>query len=164
MPTTTSIDSVTTEDAAPTTAPHKISAISGKDTATVKLTPTHDGNLVPCAELIPSEGALVPSERLTPDEALAPYDGIYPGRVQPMIGVRVEEGGSAVGTGTLMDYVGAPCSDTLLACSDSRPCTDWSSTSGAQLTRILSYAETGGPADGNQTINVYVNTEAQGWS
>lgn len=163
MPTTTSIDSVTTEDAAPTTAPHKISAISGKNTATVKFTPTHDGNLVPCAELTPSAG-LVPSEHLTPDEALMPSDGIYPGLVLPMIGVRIEEGGGAVGAGTLMDYVGAPCSDTLLACSDSRPCTDWSSASGVQLTRILSYAETGGPADGNQTINVYVNTEAQGWS
>lgn len=33
------IDSVTTEDAAPTTAPHKISAVSGKSTATVLFTP-----------------------------------------------------------------------------------------------------------------------------
>jgi hypothetical protein len=38
--TTISIDSVTTEDAAPTTAPHKISNQSGKNTVTVKFTPT----------------------------------------------------------------------------------------------------------------------------
>lgn len=34
------IDSVTTEDAVPTVAPHRISALAGKNTATVAFTPT----------------------------------------------------------------------------------------------------------------------------
>jgi hypothetical protein len=38
--TSVSIDSVTTEDAAPTTAPHRISNVTGKKTVTVKFTPT----------------------------------------------------------------------------------------------------------------------------
>lgn len=40
MATTIAIDSVTTGDVAPTTAPHKISNQSGKNTVTVKFTPT----------------------------------------------------------------------------------------------------------------------------
>lgn len=40
MAATTTIDSVTTTDAAPTVAPHRISAITGEDVASVKLTPT----------------------------------------------------------------------------------------------------------------------------
>ncbi|MDQ1584497.1 MAG: hypothetical protein QOF36_2551 [Microbacteriaceae bacterium] len=40
MATAVSIDSVTTEDAAPTTAPHRISSVTGKKTVTFKFTPT----------------------------------------------------------------------------------------------------------------------------
>lgn len=40
MATAVSIDSVTTEDAAPTTAPHRISNKTGKDLVTLKFTPT----------------------------------------------------------------------------------------------------------------------------
>lgn len=38
--TAVALDSVTTGDAAPTTAPHRISAVAGKNTATVRFTPT----------------------------------------------------------------------------------------------------------------------------
>lgn len=164
MPTTVSIDSVTTEDAAPTTAPNRISAKAGKNTATVKFTPTHDGNFIPKNELIPQGDALRPSERLNPSESLVPYDGWYPGRQQPTIAVRIEEGGAAVGTGRLMDRFGLVCSDAFEVCSDSLPCSDFSSPSGTQLQKVLTYAETGAPADGDEQINIYVNTEMQGWS
>lgn len=40
MATTITIDSVTTGDVAPTTAPHRISNQAGKNTATVKFTPS----------------------------------------------------------------------------------------------------------------------------
>jgi Asp-tRNA(Asn)/Glu-tRNA(Gln) amidotransferase C subunit len=40
--TSVSIDSVTTEDAAPTTAPHRISNVTGKKTVTVKFTVDED--------------------------------------------------------------------------------------------------------------------------
>lgn len=47
MSVTTTIDSVTTEDAVPTAAPHKISAQSGKTLVTVLFTPaTSDGSTI----------------------------------------------------------------------------------------------------------------------
>lgn len=145
-PTTTTIDSVQAEDA----VRQAISAVSGRDQATVKYTPTSDGNLVPSDQLVPHDG-LVPS-----------------GVALTVIGVRIEEGGgTAVGTGTLMARRGLLCSDSIELCSDNDAnmvCSDWTSPSGTQLTDILTYAETGAPADGPETIYVWVATDGQGYS
>lgn len=141
MGNTVTIDSITPEDPYRTA----ISAVSGRDQVTIAYTPTNDGNLYP-------------SDNLVPDEDLVPD-------VNPIIGVRIEEGGgTAVGTGTLMARRGLLCSDTLEACSDTDPnmvCTDFSSPSGTQLTDTLTYAETGAPADGPETIYVWVAASDQ---
>lgn len=142
MPTAVAIDSVTTADAAPAVAPHRISNKATKDTATVAFTPTHDGAYYPKAELVP------------------PWT---PGVAAVMLAYMVREGGISPYTGTLLGRKGLVCSE-LEPCSDSLPCTDWTSPSGTQLTEPVTYAETGGPADGAQTVNVYVCTDRQGWA
>jgi hypothetical protein len=125
---TTTVDSVTTGDAAPTTAPHKISAQGGKDQATVRFTPTNStGHAITCW--------------------------------------RIERGGSAPGTGTMMDMAGFPCSDSIpeALCSDSDAralCTDGlASASGTQIAVTVTYVETGSPADGGYTVNVYAGSD-----
>jgi hypothetical protein len=141
--TTITIDSVTTTDAAPTTAPHKISNKATKDTATLRFTPTHDGVYLAKPELVP------------------PWT---PGVAAVMLAYMVREGGSTPYTGTVVGRKGLVCSESE-PCSDSTlACTDWTSPSGTQLTEGITYGETGGPADGAQTINVYVCTDRQGWA
>jgi hypothetical protein len=141
--TTITIDSVTTGDVAPTTAPHKISNKATKDTATAKFTPTHDGVYVAAPELV------------------TPWT---PGVAAKILAYMVREGGSSAYTGTLVGRKGLvcsesePCSDTTLAC------TDWDSPSGTQLTEDVTYTETGAPADSTQRMTVYVCTDRQGWS
>jgi hypothetical protein len=120
---TTTIASVTTEDAAPTTAPHKVSLQSGKTNATVAWTPTHPtGQAITC--------------------------------------YRIEVGGAAPGTGTILAWGGFPCSDSLpeSLCSDSDAsvsCTDGlAAVSGVQRSNTVSGASlTGG--DGAKTVNIY---------
>lgn len=64
---TTTADSVTTSDVAPTTAPHKVSHQTGKTTATVRFTPTHSaGASITCYRVEvggagPGAGTLVAS-------------------------------------------------------------------------------------------------------
>jgi hypothetical protein len=126
--TTVTIDSVTTADAAPTTAPHKISNKATKDTATLKFTPTQSGG----------------------------------GAVKAYM---VREGGATPYTGTLLGRKGLVCSDSE-TCSDTDPnkrCTEATTASGAQITEPITYSETGGPADGPQTVNVYVSAGTDGW-
>lgn len=145
MPTTVTIDSVTTADRAPTVAPHTISNKATKDTATALFTPTHDGTYLPKPELVP------------------PWT---PGVAGIMLAYMVREGGSTPYTGTIVGRKGLVCSESE-PCSDTTApllCTDWTSPSGTQLSEAVTYAETGGPADGSQTINVYVCTDRQGWA
>jgi hypothetical protein len=142
MATTVTIDSVTTGDVAPTAAPHKISNKATKDTATVKFTPTHNGVYFAAPELV------------------TPWT---PGVASKMLAYMVREGGASVYTGTLVGRKGLVCSESE-PCSSTLACTDWESPSGTQLTEDITYSETGGPADGGQTINVYVCTDKQGWS
>jgi hypothetical protein len=52
-----------------------------------------------------------------------------------------------------------PCSDT----DANKRCTEATTASGAQITETITYAETGGPADGGQTVNVYVSAGTDGW-
>lgn len=147
MATTVTIDSITTEDAAPIVAPFRISAIPGFSTATVKFTPTHDGDIYPMATLVVDEG-------VTP---------LYPApNVRKIIGYRFRMGGSDFKSGVDLGRKGEPCGQE--PCSVKRKCTSWNSDSGVQLTEVIDYAETGAPADGDQTVNIYVNTDLQGWS
>lgn len=143
MPTTNVIDGVTTGDAAPAAAPHRISARPTKDTATFTFTPTHDGVLYPSDFLFPGDW--------------------YPGEVQDIIAVSIREGGISAYSGTEVGRKGLLCSPNRV-CSPSLKCSSWRSPSGTQLAEDVKYAETGAPADGDQTINVWVNTENEGWS
>lgn len=61
-PVTTVIPTVTTEDAAPTVAPHRISRDAAHTTVSAPFTPTHDGNIVPGPSLLPTDGRVPPSE------------------------------------------------------------------------------------------------------
>lgn len=115
------IDSVTTGDAAATTAPHKISNKTGKSTATVRFTP--------------SGGAI--NAYMVRLGHITPY------------------------TGTLLGRQGLVC-DEREPCSASLACSDYSSPSGTQIAEDITYAETGGPADGDLLVNVYVS-QAGGW-
>lgn len=145
MPTTVTIDQVTTGDAAPVVAPHRISNKATKDTASVTFTPTHDGVLYPSDVLIPGDDLIL-------------------GAAQKILAVRVTDGGGiSPYTGTLVGRKGLLATDQI-ACSESLACTDWESPSGTQLSEDVTYAETGAPADGPQAIYVWVNTNKQGWS
>jgi hypothetical protein len=118
------IDSVTTGDAAPTVAPHRISNKSGKDTATIKFT--------------------VINTRIS--------------------AYMIRMGGSTAYTGTLLARKGFVCSESE-PCSDTDPdkvCTDLNISSGTQVTETITYAKTGAPADGDQTVNVWGTGPATG--
>lgn len=171
MPTTTTIDSVVTTDAVPAVAPHRISPQAGKDTVTVKFTPTHDGHLVPGPTVYPSDGSVYPAST---DAALGPFpDDFYPDEgalipevTQDIIAYVIREGGVDQTTGKAMEFAGSVCS-AALPCSARRPCSEWGyrAQSGTQVTKALTYAEANdGGADGSRTVNVYVLTENQGWS
>lgn len=140
--TTTATIAVTTADAAPAAAPHRISNKAGKDSAALSITPTHDGVYMPGDTLIP------------------PFT---PGSAAPIIALRIMEGGTTPYTGTLVGRKGLVC-DELEPCSESLACSDFSSASGAAITEDVTYAETGAPADSTQTINAWLCTDKQGWS
>lgn len=141
-----SIDAVTTSDAAPAAAPHRISNVAGKDRAVLLFTPRHDGTLFPGPALAPDRGA-------TP---------IYPDQPRSIIGYRVRLGGVDFKTGVDLGRRGEPCGQE--PCSGRRKCSSWSSPAGVQLTEDIDYAEVGAQADGSVQVNVYVNTDLQGWS
>lgn len=118
------VDSVTTADAVPTSAPHKISSKAGKSSATVAFT--------------------VINTRIS--------------------AYMIRMGGSTAYTGTLLVRKGFVCSDGD-PCSDTDPdkvCTDIDFPKDSQVTETITYAETGGPADGDQTINVWGTGPATG--
>lgn len=142
MPTATTIG-VTTADAAPAVAPHRISNKTGKTTATLAITPTHDGVYLVGPELVP------------------PWT---PGAAAAIIALIIRLGGTTPYTGTLVGRKGLVCNE-LEPCSDaSLACSDFSSASGVAIAEDVTYTETGGPADGSQTVNVWVCTDGQGWS
>lgn len=142
MATVVTIDSVTTADAVPATAPHRISNKAGKDTATLAVTPTHDGVHYPGPTLIP------------------PYT---PGAHEPIIAVRICDGGTDPYSGKLVGRKGLVCSESE-PCSEALACTDWESASGAAIAEDVTYAEEAPQSDGTRTINVWVCTDRQGWS
>lgn len=146
MATTVTIDSVTTGDAAPVTAPFRISAKATKSTATVKFTPTHDGLLFPSTALAPEE-----------QEAIIPE-----GPPRKILGYRLRLGGASYATGVDLGHRGEVCGEEV--CSEARVCSEWDSPSGVQLTEVIDYAETGTLADGDYAVNLYVNTDGQGWA
>lgn len=174
MPTTISIDSVTTEDAQPSVAPHKISRDPAYDDVSVKFTPTHDGDLVPSNDLLPSDGTIFPDEGYYPDEGWYPDEGaIVPGWPRDIIGWSVRENGSATDPTS-----GRVISQNIGRCSSSRVCGSRAALnnacgreskaripSGTQITApfVFTDADDGG-ADGSRSVNVWVLTESQGWS
>lgn len=173
MPTTTTPDSVVTEDGAPNVAPHKIGPDPSHNVATVKFTPTHDGQLTPGPTTYPSDGSIFPANDAAaagpfPDDpALYPDDGALIGGVaQDIIGYVMRENGTDQTTGKAIDFAGSVCS-AALPCSARRPCSEWGLRlpSGTQITRAITYAEVDdGGADGARIVRVYVLTENQGWS
>lgn len=171
MPTTISIDSITTEDVAPTVAPHRISALGGWNTVTVKFTPTHDGQLVPTEDLLPSDGTLFPNEGVYPDDGNYPDIGaLIPGVPRDIIGWEIRVGGSDKASGKLVAKAGSRASATRPA--SSRAVTNPAvstygvrSPSGSQITVSFAYADANDlTGDGAKNVNVYVLTESQGWS
>lgn len=173
MPTTTTIDSVVTEDAVPAIAPHRISADAAHNVATTKFTPTHDGDLTPGPTTYPTDGSIFPASDpaaagpFPDDPAFYPDDGALIGGVaQDIIGYVIRAGGVDQTTGKLVEAAGSVCS-AALPCSARRPCSEWGLRlpSGTQVTKAITYADADdGGADGARTINVYVLTENQGWS
>lgn len=172
MPTAITIDSVTTTDAAPAVAPHKISALAGQDTATVKFTATHDGQLVPTEDLLPSDGAIFPDEGYYPDEGIYPDLGaVVPGVPRDTIGWTIREGGSDPTSGKVI-------AQDLARCSPARVCGTRAALNtrcrgeggvrlapGTQVTQAITYAVANdGGGDGVRNENVYVLTESQGWT
>lgn len=142
MSTVTTIDSVTTEDRTPTAAPFVISAQPGKNHADFTFTPTHDGQHLPGPQLVP------------------PFT---PGGAEPIIAVRICDGGTSPYTGKLVGRKGLVCSESE-PCSEQLACSDWQSPSGTQLTEDVTYPEEAPASDGSHTINVWVCTNTQGWS
>lgn len=80
MPVTVTIDQVTTEDAQPSVAPHRISNQPGYQQAQVRFTPSHDGQIVPGGALLPnSDGWLFPPAPQRPSLSLRPGASKRPG-------------------------------------------------------------------------------------
>lgn len=143
MTPTATVVGVTTGDAAPAVAPHRISSKAGKSTASVSFTPTHDGVLYP-------------------SDALLPEDDLYPGAAAPIVAYIVRVGGTTPDTGRPAGGKSGVCS-ALFACSQ-QPC-GWSSPSGAAIAEDVTFVEASdGGADGDRTVNVHVLTRGQGWS
>lgn len=170
MPTTVTIDQVTTEDAGPSVAPYKISQQVGYTDVTVKFTPTHDGVVIPSYDLILG-GSLFPDEDWYPDEGYYPDQGaLIFGQPRDIIGWEIRLGGSDRASGKLV----AMDNDR---CGTARPASTRAVThptaraqglripSGTQITTTFTYSDADdGGADGSLTINVYALTEGQGWA
>jgi hypothetical protein len=170
MPTTVTIDSVTTEDAAPAVAPHRISRQASKTDVTVKFTATHDGNIVPSYDLLPG-GTLFPDEDWYPDEGYYPDQGaIVPGVPRDIIAWEIRLGGSDRSSGKLVaqdkDYAGvARAASTRAITNPEATAQGLRLASGTQITTTFTFTDADdGGADGSRTVNVYVLTEGQGWT
>lgn len=170
--TSISIDSVTTEDVQPAVAPHRISRDAGHTTVTLKFTAYHDGQIRPSADLAPSDGTIFPDEGYYPDTDIYPDEGaIIPGVPRDTIGWTIREGGADSTTGLVV-------AQNIRRCSPSRVCGTRAALNpacgpegdvrvgpGVQVTTSFTFADADdGGADGARTMNVYVLTEAQGWS
>jgi hypothetical protein len=152
LPTTISIDSITTEDAAPSAAPHRISSQAGWSTLTVQFTPTHDGAIVPSADLLPTDGTIFPDENYYPD------DGWYPdeGAIEP--GVVIAQN---VGRCSSARVCGSRAALNNACSRESKARTP----SGQQIATTFAYADANdGGGDGSRNVNVWALTESQGWS
>jgi hypothetical protein len=172
LPTTISIDSITTEDAAPSAAPHRISSQAGWSTLTVQFTPTHDGAIVPSADLLPTDGTIFPDENYYPDDGWYPDEGaIEPGVARDIIGWTIRENGSDPTSGRVIAQNVGRCSSARVcgsraalnnACSrESKARTP----SGQQIATTFAYADANdGGGDGSRNVNVWALTESQGWS
>jgi len=185
MPTTITVDLVTTEDAQPTVAPHRVSADPAHDDVEVRVTATHDGGLVP-GEMIPWEEPLPEMRRppvrpgagvrpgtyepLLPDDTLYPdRDALIPGIPRDTIAWVINAGGTSPDTGRrIKDGFHNRCS-AAFACSTTRTATrkrpPHRLKSGQQRIVTFTYADANdGGADHVVTVNVWTYTPGQGWS
>jgi hypothetical protein len=146
VPTTVTVNSVTTADAAPTTAPNKISAQSSKDTATVVFTPSEAG-----------DGHLYPSD------ALYPRDDLFPDQAPPTIDAWVMRiGGSSASTGTLLEHAGHKCG--TFKCGQVKCDSVIAAPLASTISKAVKYADFAGPpADQDETVTIYVNRNGDGW-
>lgn len=147
--TTVTIDSVTTEDAAPTGPPHVISTDPDHDDAEVRFTATHDGQLIPFDGLVPS-------------------DTLYPGVHLDVIGYKLVVGSLSAGK---------PVAQQTNRVSPNRVCGARSGlreavspdgfrvASGTQVVVRFTFADASdGGADGPRTVSVFALTDMQGWA
>lgn len=154
--TTVSVD-VTTGDVAPAVAPHRISGQATKDVATLTITPEASEGLLPSDDLLPEEPYLPISDTFYLNDSTYFSEGLLPDADETQIaGVRINVGGVSPYTGTLVGRKGLPCSDSL-PCSGALPCSDWESTAGTPIAEDVTHAELGGVADGDYTVNVWVD-------
>lgn len=130
---------VTTSDRDPAVAPHRISNKTGKDRAVVTIAPA--GALYPGAGLLPGAG-------------------LQPGMTPRIVAYRVKLGGTSPATGVELGSAGKVCGSGYRA--GQTKC-GHALMASAAVTENVDYSETGGPADGNQTVNVWVLSEGQGW-
>lgn len=154
--TAVSVD-VTTGDAAPAAAPHRISGQPSKDEALVTIHTEPNEGLLPGDEL-PEETDVFPSSTLYPSATLYPgAGGLVPDRDHTQIvGVRVNVGGVSPYTGQLVGQLGLPCSEQL-ACSEDLPGSDWEAAAGDDIAEDVTFVELGGLADGDYTVNAWVD-------
>lgn len=158
MPTKVNLDSVATADVAPAVAPHVISNKASKDVAQVGFTVDTKGlqprvGLRPGAGLKPSPSAPFPGSELLP--------GIFNPGERPVVAFRVRLGGVSPHTGVLLGGRGTLCGDAL--CGDDFP-DAWFADGPAAVSEAVEYAETGAPADGNQTVNIWAARLGGPWS
>lgn len=172
MPTTVAIDQVQTADASPTVAPHRISRNPAYDDVDVTFTPTHDGELVPTDDLLPTEGTRYPDEGVWPDDDVYPDQGatVVEGEPRDIIGWTIQMGGTTPTTGTTVAQVTNRCSP-VRKCGVSSGGKDrrassrgFRQASGLPIQVDLQFLQfDDGAADGARAMNVYVLTESQGW-
>lgn len=185
MPTVITIDLVTTEDAQPTVAPHRVSADPAHDDVEVRFTATNDGGLLP-GEMIPWEEPLPENRRpplrigpgvrpgaiepIFPSDTLYPdIDALVPGMLRDSIAWVMNVGGVSPDTGKrVTDGFHNRCSSAF-ACSTTRAATRRRPPnrlkSGVQRIVTTTYAAiSDGSGDSTVTLKVWIYTPGQGWS
>lgn len=160
---------VTTTDADPTAPTHRISAIPGENTATVKVNinpgnaPLRPGvGVRPGVGLQPGSGAFdvggaLPGEDLTPD--MQPYVGAY--RMIRAPGTRAAKPLHSIGCVCGLDRCGAPGVKPLRI--EAKRVGGRMPTVAPDITTTVTYSELAPAGDGDVTVTVYALVEPEGW-
>lgn len=161
MTTTITIDTVTTEDAAPIVAPHRVSRVTGFTLAHVLFHGTSDLVAIgPDVDLVPDVPTLGPDTTLELD-GQEMTDGPVPGDVQaPLLGWAIKLGGADVASGTTLTAKAA-CGAAPV--SPRRVCGAVKIASGIQVAKDVSSTDLNS-GDTSYTINAYMQTQKAGWA